>query len=315
MAAFLSFPARLLSAFQIRRFTAADLFLFTTICIWGLNVSIVKALLAHIEPMALTVLRFSMASAVFALILPVTERLPRVRRSSLPLLVAAGACGIWLNQVAFTYSLENTTASNVTLLITTIPIFAAIGSFLLGWERPGWRHWTGIAISVAGVALVVVAAPQVEGHQSNLLGDLLALLMAASWATYSLMLRTLMRAYSAPKISLYVTVVGLVLLLPLGVPQLAGSHLAGLSPWQWLLIAYTSVVAVALTNILWYTGIHRLGPSRATVYSYLQPFVGLIFAVLILGESLAVLQLVGGGLILGGILFGREPQPEVARTE
>lgn len=315
MAVLTSVPARVLSVFRVRRFTLADLFLFTTVCIWGLNVTVVKVLLGHVEPMALAVLRFCMASAVFAFVVPLTDGLPTVRRRYLPLLAAAGACGIWLNQVAFTYGLENTTASNMTLLITTIPIFAAVGSFLLGWERPGWRHWVGILISVAGVTLVVLAAPHVEGHNSNILGDLLSLLTAASWATYSLMLRTLMRVYSAPKISLYVSLVGLALLLPLGLTQLGASHLGSLTLWDWVLIAYSSVGAVALTNILWYTGIHRLGPSRATVYSYVQPFAGLVFAVLILGESLALLQLLGGALILGGILFGREPQSAAARTE
>jgi drug/metabolite transporter (DMT)-like permease len=124
-----------------------------------------------------------------------------------------------------------------------------------------------------------------------------------------------MQVYSAPRISLYVVAVGLVVLLPFGLPQLSHVDLRALGGHTWLLLLYSSVGAVVLTNIFWYTGIHRLGPARATVYSYFQPFAGIVFAVGILKEPLSVLQIVGGGTILVGIIFGREPKPEVALTE
>jgi drug/metabolite transporter (DMT)-like permease len=299
----------------VRRFTLADGLVFTTVMIWALNVIVVKLLLGHFEPLALAVVRFVLTTSVFAFIVPLREGSISVSRRHLPLLLGAGLCGIWLNQVAFVYGLENATAATITLLLTTIPVFAGIGSMVLGWERPGWRHWTGIVVGFAGVALIVLSTPQTSGHTSNLLGDFLGLVTAASWAAYSLMLRPLMLAYSPFRISLYVAAIGLVALLPLGLPQFAGSHLAALSIGDWGLVLYSSLGAIVLTNVFWYTGIHRLGPARTTVYSYLQPVAGVVFALIILNEPLALLQLAGGAIVLGGVIFGRERNPEPARAE
>lgn len=299
----------------VRRFTLADVLLFTTICIWGLNVTVVKLLLHSFQPLGLSVARFIIVTSVFAVLVPATEGSPAVKPRHLPLLVLAGLTGIWLNQVAFTYGLQRTTAANMTLLMATIPIFVGLGALGLGWERPGWRHWTGIAIGFGGVAMVVLGAPHQGSLSSGLLGDLLALLTAASWATYSLLLRPLMQLYSAPRISLYVVAVGLLVLLPLGVPQLAGMRASVFTGHIWVLLIYSSVGSVVLTNIFWYTGIHQLGPARATVYSYFQPFAGLVFAVGILREPISLPQVIGGGTILAGIIFGREPKPEIALTE
>jgi drug/metabolite transporter (DMT)-like permease len=198
----------------------------------------------------------------------------------------------------------------MTMLLTSIPVFAGIGAFLLGWERPGWRHWSGVVISVVGVALVVAAAPSTSGHPVTLTGNLLGIITAASWATYTLMLRPLMKVYSPLRISLIVLLIGLLALLPLGIPEMGGIHLGGDAPRYLALLVYAGVGAIALTNIMWYTGVARLGPSRTTVYMFLQPLFGVLAAVMILGESLSPLEVLGGATILAGILYGRTRQTE-----
>ncbi len=74
---------------------------------------------------------------------------------------------------------------------------------------------------------------------------------------------------------------------------------------MWLGLAYAVVGPLALTNVLWFTAIKRVGPSRATLFANLQPFVAAIFAVLILSESMSALQVAGGIAIALGILLER----------
>ena len=80
-------------------------------------------------------------------------------------------------------------------------------------------------------------------------------------------------------------------------------------PWA----ALAAVLALFLTNILWFTAISRVGPSRASLFSNLQPVFGVAFALVLLGESLGRWKLVGGALILGAVLAERfrrvPPQP------
>jgi drug/metabolite transporter (DMT)-like permease len=69
---------------------------------------------------------------------------------------------------------------------------------------------------------------------------------------------------------------------------------------------------LVLTNVLWFTAIDEVGPSRATLVSNLQPFVAAIFALAILSEGITPLQILGGVAIGIGIVLsreGRRPRP------
>src|SRR5213079_602840 len=88
-------------------------------------------------------------------------------------------------------------------------------------------------------------------------------------------------------------------------PQLAEQDYASLGWLVWVGLAFAIVGPLFLTNLLWFTAIHRVGPSRATLFANVQPFVAAVFAALILSERLHWLQIVGGATILAGIILER----------
>ena len=69
-----------------------------------------------------------------------------------------------------------------------------------------------------------------------------------------------------------------------------------------------------MTNILYFTAIHRIGASRAALFTYLEPFLGVLIAVILLRDTVTVLQLVGGAVVLGSVAIGRgrPGQPVIA---
>jgi drug/metabolite transporter (DMT)-like permease len=73
----------------------------------------------------------------------------------------------------------------------------------------------------------------------------------------------------------------------------------------WLGFGYAVVGPLFLTNILWFTAIDRVGPSRASLFGNLQPFFSVIFAIVLLSETLRSLEIVGGVLIFAGIVLER----------
>ena len=81
---------------------------------------------------------------------------------------------------------------------------------------------------------------------------------------------------------------------------------------MWICLAYAVIGPLVLTNILWFTAVHRVGPSRATLFANLQPFFAALFALLILDEHITRLQIVGGFAVLAGIALARTPEPEAA---
>jgi drug/metabolite transporter (DMT)-like permease len=93
--------------------------------------------------------------------------------------------------------------------------------------------------------------------------------------------------------------------LAISSPQLAGQDFGKLNTLTWFCLAFAIVGPLFLTNLLWFTAIHKVGPARATLFANIQPFVAAVFAYLILSEHLHVLQVIGGFTILGGILLER----------
>jgi drug/metabolite transporter (DMT)-like permease len=60
---------------------------------------------------------------------------------------------------------------------------------------------------------------------------------------------------------------------------------------------------------MWFTAIDRVGAARASLYANLQPFLGAVFALLVLGEDMSTLQFAGGFVIGAGILLARAGTP------
>jgi drug/metabolite transporter (DMT)-like permease len=163
------------------------------------------------------------------------------------------------------------------------------------------RFWLAAAVSFLGVSLVAVGSGEVRG---DVKGDLLGVATAATWAAYSVAIAPLMRRYSPYRISAVVLVIGWLAIAATAVPQL-GKQNWDLGWEVWALLAFAVLGPLVLTNILWFKAVDRVGPSHATLFANAQPFVAVIFAVLLLGETLSWLQIVGGVAIGVGIWMAR----------
>src|ERR671936_1679819 len=289
----------------MRRVARADLMLLVTVCLWGFNVTVTKYVLTHgFRPLAYSAVRYGGAALLFCGVTYGLERTLRVRRRDLPLLLLAAGLGVWLNQLSFMYAVKLTTATTVGLGIGTIPIFTALIARVLGVERLSRRFWAASAVSFGGVALV--AAGSGGGLSGDVGGDLLAIATSATWAAYSVAIAPLMRRYSPYQISAFVLVAGWVGLAASASTQLGSQDWGSVPTLGWLGLAFAILGPLVLTNVLWFTAIDEVGPSRATLVSNLQPFVAAIFALAILSERITALQILGGVAIGIGILMSRE---------
>jgi drug/metabolite transporter (DMT)-like permease len=216
---------------------------------------------------------------------------------------------LFLNQLSFVYALKFTTATTVALLFGTLPIFTALFARGSGVEHLSLRFWLAALVSFAGVALVALGS---GGNLSaDLKGDGLALLGSITWAAYSVAISPLMRRYSPFRLSA-------VLLLAATLPLMAvGSHQIGDQSFDfdalvWIGFAFAVIGPLVLTNLLWFTAIDRVGPSRASLFANLQPFLAAVVALVLLNESITAVQIVGGVAIAGGIVLAtrRAAPPE-----
>lgn len=290
----------------MRRPELADLMLLATVTLWALNFTVTKYVISHgFQPVAYGALRFSGAALLFGGLTYARERSFAIRRRDLWILVSAALVGIFLNQLAFVYAIKLTTATTVALLFGTLPVLTGLFAFALGIERLGSRFWVAAALAFGGAAMVALGGG--GGVSGQLWGDLLGLGASATWAWYTVAVSPLLRRYSTLRVSAVAFAIGTVPLLAVGSHQLATQDY-GLGTTIWLLYAFAIAGALVLANLLWFGGISRVGPSRASVFANLQPFLAAIFSLLILSEPLSRLQVAGGLAIACGILVSRPPR-------
>jgi drug/metabolite transporter (DMT)-like permease len=288
----------------LRRLTAAELGLLVTVVIWSFNFTLTKYVLEQgFNPLAYSGLRFTTAAILFAAITLALERTLWIARRDLLVLFPAVVVGIWLNQIGFVYSLTFTTASTAALVFGTLPIFTMLFARLAGVELLSKRFVAAAGVSFLGVALVAAGAHGVVAGSPK--GIALALLGAATWAFYSVAIAGLMRRYSPFRISAVGLLLGAAMILPTASPQLLSQDWGELPPVVWLIFGISVVGPLVITNILWFTALARVGPSRSSLYANLQPFLGAVFALLLLAETMTVVQVVGGLAIAAGILLAR----------
>jgi drug/metabolite transporter (DMT)-like permease len=278
----------------------ADLMLLATVSLWALNFTVSKYILDHgFHPLAYSSTRYACAALLFAGITFAWEGSLRIGLRDLPITVFCTAV-LFANQLSFVYALRFTTATTVALIFGTLPIFTALFARGSGVEHLPLRFWIAAGLSFAGVALVAIGSG--GNLSSNLKGDVLALVGSATWAAYSVAIGPLMRRYSPFRLSAVFLLAVTVALLVAGSQQLADQsfHFGAL---VWIGFAFAVLGPLVITNLLWFTAIDRVGPSRASLFANLQPFLAALVALALLSEPITTVQIVGGVAIAGGIVL------------
>jgi drug/metabolite transporter (DMT)-like permease len=295
------------------RRSGADLMLLGTVTLWAFNFTVSKYILDKgFQPLAYASVRYGCAALIFIAITLAWEGSLRVGRAELPLMLVCTVL-LFANQLSFVYALKFTTATTVALLFGTLPIFTAILARGTGVEHLSARFWVAALLSFAGVALVALGSG--GSLSANLKGDALAVSGALTWAGYSVAIAPLMRRYSPFRLSAVFLGAVTVPLALVGSQQLADQSF-DFGALVWLGFAFAVVGPLVTTNFLWFTAIDRVGPSRASLFANLQPFLAAIIALLLLSEPITTLEVVGGLAIGGGIVLAsrrgpaREPPAE-----
>lgn len=284
---------------------SADLILLCASVLWALNYSVVRLGVTQVEPLVFPVFRFGAAGLVLLAILWFREGSISVRRADLGRVALTGVLGVTLSQVFMVYALTNTGASNFALLVAATPIATAVLATVVGLERFGWRHWVAAGIGLGGVVLIIAGGPRFSVSSSGRLGDALALGTVLVASASVIPVQPLVRRYSVLRIVTLQMLIGTALLLPLATPALLAQDYTAISSAGWSTLCYSAFFAGIATSLLYFTAIGRIGPSRAALYQYLESLLGVAFAVALLGESVTLIQVVGGVVVIASVVLGR----------
>jgi len=276
------------------------------VLIWAANFSAVKFALRDLSPLAFNGLRFTLSSAIFWILRRASGDSTRIERLHWPAVIGLGLVGTTIYQVLFIFGIDWTLAGNASLMLATTPLFTTLLSLAFRQERASPGAVAGVALSVTGIALVVLGGPKaVSFHAGTLSGDLAVLMAAAAWSVYTVGSAPLVHRYGVVAVTAVTMWVGTLGLLIVSLPAFLAQEWSAVRLEAWLALLYSGVFAIALAYFLWYSSVRRIGNTRTAVYTNSTPVVALIIAWLTLGEAPTLVQVAGAGGIVAGSLLVR----------
>lgn len=284
-------------------FSRLDLLLLLMVGIWGANFSAIKYALRDFPEASFNAMRLVLAGAVFLVAILRLDQQPALTRRDWATLIGLALVGTVLYQLFFLAGIARTSVANSALMFGCTPVAVAIMSSIAGHERLTVARWAGAALSLAGIYALV--GHRAELSAATLMGDLLVFCGMLCWSLYSVAAQPLLKRHSPLVVTGWAMVIGAALYGAVALPSLIRTDWGRISALSWVLMAASSLLALALSYMIWYTAVQRIGSARTAVYSNLTPIVAMIVAAVWLGERITSQQLLGAGLILSGIAVTR----------
>lgn len=276
--------------------------------IWGINYSVIKYGTNAMQPVAFNGVRVALA-ALALLLIALAWGGPVPSRRDMLTLLALGVLGNGIYQLLFAEGIARTRAGEAALVVGGSPALIALLGRATGVETTTRRGVAGIALSMFGVALIVLARANAGSgpHGGSLVGDLLVLIGSICWAVYTVLLVPYTKRLSGFWVIALSMIGGSVVLLAVGTRAIAAVDWSMVSPAVWGSMLYGGLGGLVFAYILWYRGVKVLGPTRTALFANLQPFIALMFAWMTLGETPTAWQMIGAVTIVGGVVLTRIP--------
>jgi drug/metabolite transporter (DMT)-like permease len=278
--------------------------LLITALAWAGNALIARASAGMLPPISLSFWRWSLA---LLLLLPFTLKglwqsrkllLDNWLRVALLAALSISSYNTLLYQAA-----QSTSAINLTLVGTGLPVTAFFWSVVLLRQWPARATLVGALLGLCGLLLILTGgqpAHLVELHFND--GDLIMLVAVLSWGLYTVLLQRWVMPVPGLVLMAAMLLCGVPLLVPFFLWELV--HL-GSMPITWQAasaVGYTAVFASLVAYVAWNNGVKVLGSATASLFSYLVPAFTALLGIMLLGEQLYWYHLAGGALTFTGLL-------------
>jgi len=260
------------------------------IAIWALNIIVIKIGVAEFPPLLMTTLRFMLVATLLVPFYPVA-------RAQLPFLLLLSFTFGSLHFALLFIGLGQAEAGTGALLVQMGTPFATLLAVVFLKEKLGAKRIAGLLLSFAGV-IVLAGGPTLPSP----LPLTILLLSALGWAVSQLLIKR------GPPIA-PLALAGWVALF--AIPQVAlGSWLFETGQWQaiqqaswrgWAAMIYTAVMSSIIAYGIWYALLRRHPVNRVVPMTLLVPVLAVGLGALLMGDSLGIHKLLGGGLVVAGI--------------
>ncbi|EKA7359926.1 TPA: DMT family transporter [Vibrio parahaemolyticus] len=276
---------------------------FFTVMIWGGNSIVNKMAASTIEPSAMSFYRWFVAMVLLTpFCLPAVIKQRHVIRPYLTKLAFLALLGMVLNQSLGYYAGLTTTASNMALITSLVPLISVFLSVPLLGKSVSMLSIVGGVISLGGLAFMLGHGDVTYFlHQDMTLGDSLMLLAALVYAAYCVLLKRWKMPFNSLTLVYMQGFFSVIMLTPLWLSseQLLPSQDA--LP----LIAYAGIAASIFAPLMWVKAIDLIGADSSAMFMNLMPVVSVALASTLLGEEIHVYHIIGGLMVISGVILSQ----------
>lgn len=224
----------------------------------------------------------------------------KISLKDLPYFICLGFLGIGAAQFFYLFAISKINVAAAILLHYTGPVFVALYTAFVQQQRIGTKALAAIVGTLAG-SYFVVGAYDLAMLSLNRVGIIGGILAAVAFATYSLLSAYGMKKYTPWTVVLYGMLFAALIWHVLFPPM--GAFRQNYSYQQWILILFIGLGGTIVPFGLYFEGIKRIKPTHASITATLEPIAAGVVAAIFLGEQMALLQILGGLLVVISIVW------------
>lgn len=278
--------------------------------IWSSSFAVTKLALAEIPPMTIGALRFAAAAVILGIIVHLRWGLTLPSPRQRLFIGAAGLLGITAYFAVENVGVDLATASDATLIVASYPLITLTLEILLGRAKFSAIQLLGMLLAVGGVWLIVDSGADSGSGGHRLLGNLILLTGGVIWAAYNLVAQHEKSGASPIVVTYYQTLAGATGFVLLSLFEVDSWSAPSIGVW--INVAFLAVFCSVVAFLLYNFGLATLSSSAAVNLLNIVPVAGLFWAVVLAGEELSPVQVLGGAIVILGVSLGmvRRSSPE-----
>jgi drug/metabolite transporter (DMT)-like permease len=271
--------------------------------IYGINHTVAKMVMPiYIGSLGLVLLRVLGATIMFWTISLFFKSKPIEKQDRLTIL-KCGLFGMSINIAAFIAGLDYSTPVNSSILIIISPIFVVILSFFIFKNKINFIKILGIILGFIGAIILILTADSNSSIGRNIpLGNFLFIVNSISYAYYLIIVKPMAEKYDLITLFKWLFLIGLVFNFPLGINQFLDVDWQNLPLLQAILpMAFVVICTTFMTYFLNGYALTKLTSTEVAVFMYLQPIIGVMFAIFTNSDTITLTIVIASMLIFSGV--------------
>ena len=272
--------------------------------IYALNHTIAKDVMpTYIQGFGFIGIRLIGATIAFWLIglLMPKQHIDNADRSAF---LRAAFFGMAINMLAFFKGLEYSTPINSTVIITTTPIMVFLFSVILLKENIRPKRAIGVLIGFLGALSLVLFSQQAPANAPNIsLGNFLFIANASTYGLYMIYVKPLSEKYNTIHLLKWLFLIGLLMTMPFTLPELLEVDFQQMPHSVWWRIGFVVFGTTVMTYLLMVYAIRHLRATSLSVFTYLQPIIGIVYAALVGADFMTPVKWIAMSLVLLGVFL------------